>query len=266
MDNEQLQKKVAELENKLKTLEANLNTKVTSLETNYAKHQHDSLDGTNTLRKNIKLDQDQYLQVGLGGQGTGQINNNGLANEQIQYAISVGKDDGRSGFVAKADVLQMDFLHQPRASTSFITARRTPLISPVGSTSISVTSGNNTVTIAGYDFIKDELAGGIINIYNSSGVLIEGRIIASNTATVITISGTWGASTSSATFQIYRPVYNGSADYIWQRGYVQEGTAGGLRFGMGVTDGAQDQNGLLYMDATGDLYWRPKTGAAVKLN
>jgi hypothetical protein len=255
MDNEQLQRKIQELENKLQTLEVN-----------YAKHQHDSLDGTNTLRKNIKLDQDQYLQVGLGGQGTGSINNNGLANEQIQYALSVGKDDGRSGFVAKADVLQMDFLHQPKTALSFITARRTPLISPVGSTSLSVTSGGNTVTIDGYNFITDELAGGIIDIYNSSGTLIESRIIASNTATAITITGTWGASTSSATFQIYRPVYNGSADYIWQRYYTQEGTAGGIRFGMGVTAGALNQNGLLYMDATGDLYWRNKSGTAVKLN
>jgi len=255
MPPEQLQNKILELESKIKTLEAN-----------YAKHQHDSLDGTNTLRKSIKLDRDQYLQVGLGGQGTGEILNNGESSEQLQYSLSVGKDDGRTGFVSKADVLQMDFLHQPRTATSFIQSRRTPVVVSLESTSISTTSGGSTVTIAGYNFTTNELAGGIICIYNSSGTFIEARGVASNTATVITITGTWGASTSSATFQIYQPVYLGSADTIWQRFYTQEGTAGGIRFGMGVTAGAQNQNGLLYMDATGDIYFRDKGGTSIKLN
>jgi hypothetical protein len=250
MDNEKLQQKIQELENKIQSLEAN-----------YAKHQHDGIDGTNTLRKSIKLDRDQFLNVGLGTQATGET----LAGGQLQYAISVGNDDGRSGFVKKADILQLDLLHQPSA-LSFLTARRTPLVNSLSSTSLSTTSGGNTVTIAGYNFVTDELANAIINIYNSSGTFIETRTIASNTATVITINGTWGATTSSATFNIYKPVYLGSAEWVFQRAYVQEGTAGGVRFGDGVTDGALDQNGLLYMDATGDLYWRPKTGAAVKLN
>jgi hypothetical protein len=245
----QLKQRINELENKIKTLEAN-----------YAKHQHDGIDGTNQLRKSIKLDLDQYLGVGLGFQGTGKT-----VGGQLQYAISIGNDDGRTGFVNKADILQLDLLHQP-TGLSFITARRTPLVASMENTSISTTSGGNTVTINGYNFIEDELADALINIYNSSGTLIETRVIASNTATAITITGTWGASTSSATFNIYKPVYLGSADWQFQRAYVGEGTAGGLRFGVGVTDGALDQNGLLYMDATGDLYWRPKTGAAVKLN
>lgn len=261
MTPEQLQQKIQELELKFNQLNSQLENKIQSLETNYAKHQHDGLDGTNQLRKSIKLDRDQYLQVGLGGQGTAPLNSNG----QLQYSIGVGADDGRTGFVSKADVLQLDLLHQPTA-LSFLVARRTPVVAPLVSTSISTTSGGNTVTIAGYNFVTDELANATINIYNSSGTLVEARTIASNTATVVTINGTWGASTSSATFNIYKPVYLGSADWIFQRAYVQEGTSGGLRFGDGVTDGALDQNGLLYMDATGDLYWRPKTGAAVKLN
>ena len=257
MNPQDLEKKILELENKLVTLEAN-----------YAKHQHDGLDGTNTLRKNIKLDQDQYLQVGLGGQGTGQVTNLGATNEQLQYAVSIGKDDGRTGFVNKADILQMDFLHQPRNTSlqSFISARRTPVVVSFSDTSITATSGGNTVTIDGYNFATDELAGALINIFNSSGTFIESRTIASNTSNVITITGTWGATTSSGKFEIYAPVFFGSASNIWQRFYTQEGTAGGIRFGMGVTAGAQNQNGLLYMDATGDLYWRNKTGTSTKLN
>lgn len=259
-----LQNKIKELENKLQAY-ANLESRLNLLEASYAKHQHDGLDGTNQLRKSIRLDQDQYLQVGLGGQGTGEVTGLGLSTEQYQYAISVGKDDGRSGFVNKADVLQLDFLHQPLA-LSFLTARRTPLVSPLEGTSVSTTSGGSTVTINGYNFTTNELAGAIINIYNSSGTLIEARTIASNTDTVVTITGTWGATTNGGTFNIYKPVYLGSADWQFQRLYTSEGTEGGLRFGVGVTDGAQDQNGLLYMDSAGDLYWRPKTGAAVKLN
>lgn len=245
---------------------AQLEQELEKLKRDYAVHQHSDLDGTNQLRKSIKLDQDQYLQVGLATHGTAPILNIGTTSEQIQYGIAVGKDDGRTGFVNKLDALQMDFLHQPRNTSlqSFITGKRTPLVSPVGSTSVSTTAAGNTITIDGYNFTTDELAGGLINIYNSSGTLIETQTIASNTGTVITISGTWIATTASATFDIFAPVFLGSANIIWQRFYAQEGTAGGIRFGVGPTNGGQ--NGLLYMDATGDLYWRPKTGAAVKLN
>jgi hypothetical protein len=253
MANEDLNKKILDLESKLKTLE-----------TNYAKHQHDGIDGTNQLRKSIKLDQDQYLQVGLGSQATGPISGLGSASEQLQYAISLGKDDGRTGFVNKADILQMDFLHQPNTATSFISSRRTPVVTALEGTSISTTSGGSTTTIAGFNFETNELAGALINIYNSSGTFVESRVIASNTATVITITGTWSASTSSATFDIYLPVYLGTAEFIWQRFYTQEGTAGGIRFGVGPTAGGQ--NGLLYSDAIGDLYWRDKNGDSLKLN
>jgi hypothetical protein len=56
----------------------------------------------------------------------------------------------------------------------------------------------------------------------------------------------------------------GSADTPFQRFYTQEGTGGGIRFGVGTTNGGQ--NGLAYMDVTGDIYWRNKIGASTKLN
>jgi hypothetical protein len=257
-----LQQEINQLKEGYRKLESLYN----KLETNYSKHQHDGIDGTNTLRKGIRLDNDQFLQVGLGGQATGAILNQGEANEQYQYSIGIGKDDGRNGFVNKADVLQMDFLHQPNNTSlqSFITARRTPLVTPLESTSISTTASGDTVTIDGYNFVTDELAGGLINIFNSSGSLVETQTIVSNTATEITIDGTWSATTSGGTFEIYSPVFQGSATYIWQRFYANEGTSGGIRFGVGPTAGGQ--NGLLYMDAAGDLYWRDKAGDSLKLN
>jgi hypothetical protein len=252
-----LQNRVAELERIVKELSSN-----------YEEHRHDGANKSKKLSKTIELDRGEFLRVGLGGMATGPLLNQGSTSEQVQFATSVGKSDGRSGFVNKADILQVDYLHQPRNTNkqSFIVGRRTPVVVPLESTSISVTSGGNTVTITGYNFTTNELANAVISIYNSSGTLIESRLIASNTSTVITISGTWGATTSNGSFGIYAPVFFGSADTVWQRFYTQEGTAGGIRFGMGVTAGAQNQNGLLYMDATGDLYWRNKSGTAVKLN
>lgn len=241
-----------------------LTQRLDDFEKKYAEHQHDNLDGTNILRKKIELDADQSLTVGRATQQSAPITGAGSASEQIIHAFAVGKDDGQSGFVNKSGNMQVNYIHQPNATTSFITALRKPLVTSVQGASIATTLGGNTVTIAGYAFATDELAGGLINIFNSSGTFIESQTIASNTATVVTISGTWLASTSNATFFIYIPVFFGSADTIYQRLYTQEGTAGGIRFGVGPTAGGQ--NGLLYMDATGDIYWRNKGGTSTKLN
>lgn len=254
MENEELIKKI-------NTLEQELNL----IKTKLANHQHDQHDGTSVLRKSIILDNDQFIQVGNGGMMSAPVVNLGTTNEQYQFSLATGRDDGRTGFVNKPDILQLNLLHLPNNTSnySFVTAMTSPLVTPTSDT-ISVTAGQNKVTINGLNFTTNELAGALIDIANSSGALVETQTIASNTATVVTISGTWGASTSGGSFYIYQPVFLGSADTIWQRFYTQEGTSGGIRFGVGPTAGGQ--NGLLYMNATGDLYWRPKAGAAVKLN
>lgn len=253
MENQNLQQMVSDLKQRLETLEQK-----------YAVHQHDNIDGTNVLRKSINLNRDQSLTVGLGQHQSLIVNRAGDASDELFYAISVGEGSLDTGFVNKSEDLQLNFQHYPNQSNSFITCARKPLVASFEGTSVSTSSGGNTVTIAGFNFITDELVGGLISIFNSSGVFIETQTISSNTSTVITITGTWLASTSSATFLINRPVFLGSAENIWQRVYVQEGTPGGVRFGVGPTAGGQ--NGLLYMDATGDLYWRNKSGTSTKLN
>jgi len=175
--------------------------------------------------------------------------------------------DTTPGLTKKTPNMQLEMTHIPNQSSlfSYLTAQRAPLVGSYENTSVSTTLGGNTVTIAGFNFITNELAGAYINIYNSSTTLVETQTIASNTATVITISGTWLASTSNATFKIYTPVFLGRTETIFRRVYVEEGTAsGGIRFGVGAT--GNTQNGLLYMDATGDLYWRNKAGTSTKLN
>jgi len=241
-----------------------LKLRIEALERKLAVHQHDNVDGTNMLRKMISLDRDQQLTVGLASHLSTIIDRDGTATDQLFYAISVGEESNTTGFVNKSSDMQLNFQHFPNGTNSFLTCFRKPIVTSLEGTSISTSSGGNTTTISGFNFTTNELAGGLICIFNSSGTLIETRIIASNTSTVVTITGTWSASTSSATFVIYRPVFLGSAEFVWQRMYVQEDTTGGLRFGMGPTAGGQ--NGLLYMDIAGDLYWRNKSGTSTKLN
>lgn len=248
----------------LKRLVNDLTQQVHTLKTNYEKHQHDSIDGTNTLSKKIKLLKDQFLYLGDSTQGTLPNLNLGLSNEQYQYSISVGKDGSNEGLSNKANLLQFNLISRSNSKDCSISSTGGILVSSFANTYISTTAGGNTVTISGYNFITDELSNSLINIFNSSGTLIETRTILSNTSTVITINGTWGASTSGGTFFIYSPVYLGTNFNIFQRLFIQESTDGGIRFGAGVTAGGQ--NGLLYMDSVGDLYWRNKSGTSVKLN
>jgi len=127
-----------------------------------------------------------------------------------------------------------------------------------------VTSGGNTMVQSNFSWTTNELAGAYINIFNSSGTFVFTKPIASNTSTTITITGTWPSSVSNGTFSIYVPVYFGSSQTPWRRLYTGESTSEGIRFGYGPTAGGQ--NGLLYMDSAGDLYWRNKSGTSTKLN
>ena len=254
------------MENELLTKLNILEQELAKLKKDYSEHQHDNFDGTKILTKDIKIDKENYLSIGYAEHGCAPILNIGDANEQIQYSMEVSKDN-RRGFSNKTpEIAQLNILHQPNNTSkqSFITGVRGPVVTPNPSQTISTTAGGNTVTISGFGFATNELAGCSINIINSSGALVETRTIASNTSTVITITGTWSATTTNGTFEIHVPLFFGSAEYVWQRFYTQEGTGGGIRFGEGPTAGGQ--NGLLYMDSTGDLYWRNKGGTATKLN
>lgn len=255
MDNEQLKNRIATLERQMQEMQNLLRT-----------HQHSGTDTTLMLRKQIQLDRDQQFNVGIASHLT-QIYNYGTSSEIQLYAVGVGDDSQVTGFTNKSNNLQLDFVHQPYQTVSSIRGYRKPLATSALGTSISVSSGGNTVTIAGFNFTTNELAGAKIAIFNSSGTLIETQTITSNTATVVTISGTWISSTSGGKFLIYKTVLFGDATVIWQRVYVDEGTEGGIRFGVGPTwTSGTAQNGLLYMDPAGDIYWRNKSGASTKLN
>jgi hypothetical protein len=244
-----LEQKINSLEQKLKTLEEK-----------YAVHQHNDTDGTLHLRKNFFLD---YDQAGIIGDSQHQTFRAFSSVDGWNYILgTIIGTNTTPGASNKSPNLQMVLTHIPNQASkfSFLTAERNPLFLSFENTSISTTAAGNTVTIVGFNFVTNELAGAYIDIFDSTGVLIETQTIASNTAIVVTIVGTWLA-TTTGTFKIYTPVFLGRTDTIFRRLYVEEGLAtGGVRFGVGSTNNTQ--NGLLYMDAAGDLYWRDKAGVS----
>lgn len=245
-------------ENKIKQLEE----RIYKLEYSLKTHQHTLADGTSYLRKSLVLDADQNIVIGNTQYESRKANYNGTDDVFYQF-MTAGPDTGQVGLVNYSNNIQFNLEHTPN-NLSFMYVVRSPLVSSFGNTEIDTTAGGNTTTIVGFNFETNELAGALIDIYESDGTFLETQVIASNTATVITITGTWINSVNNGEFTIFKPVYLGSADFPFQRGYVEEGIAGGIRFGVGPTAGGQ--NGLLYMDATGDIYWRDKSGTSTKLN
>lgn len=194
----------------------------------------------------------------------------GSAGEEVITIIVAGKDQTAGVTQSSISNMQIQLEHYPQDPNnfSFFDAFRPPLYTNTANTTITVTAGGSTVTITGYTFPVNSLFNAttpvLIDIFDSSGNLVETQSIASNTATVITINGTWLNTTIGGTFLVFVPVFLGRTQNPWQRAYVMDSTAGGVRFGGGPTNAGQ--NGLLYMDSAGDLYWRNKSGTSTKLN
>jgi hypothetical protein len=197
----------------------------------------------------------------------------GLANEEDQALISVGSDvaviKNQYDFsITGADISQINILHFPNdtgvttpggvrtvASPSFFTGFRTPYIANNKETPTGViVHGGNTLTDNALNLIPNSLVGSRINIYDASE-LVEGWDIIGNTATVIYIDGGWLYGSGTYLYQVYGPMYLGSADNPWRRLYVaNQGSDSGLaiRFGEGPTSkpptssGAQSIFGLYY--------------------
>lgn len=179
--------------------------------------------------------------------------------------MAVGKDPATISDSSSRD-MEVFFQHQYANNVSFIGGRRNPIYSNLNdnASSISVSSGGTTLTQAKFAWTTDELANAYVNIYDSSKNYVCTRKISSNTSTTLTISTTFPSSQSNCFYLVWMGVYVGISQFPFMRCSVMEGTEGGVRFGLDAT--ASGQNGLLYMDATGDLYWRNKGGTATKLN
>ena len=189
-----------------------------------------------------------------GGVITSIVINGAGSNYKVGDVLTITGGDGTAHFTVNTVSRILGTL-----PVSYVMAWRPPVFGNNTSTTVSVSSGGNTVTTTGYNFPVNSLVNALINIYDSSGKFIETQVIASNTGTVITIVGTWLHSTTNGTLLIFQPVYLGISEYPWQRVYTREGSAGGLRFGTGPTAGGQ--NALFYTSDDGlHLFFRASNG------
>ena len=184
--------------------------------------------------------------------------------QTINGAIAVGTDEVVSD---GSDNAQVTLQHQPNTdgttNQTFYLGFRGPIF--VNVPDGTFTSGTSILTTNRFSFGVNALAGATLVVRQSGTEVIEGFNIVSNTQDSITISGTFGFTASAnSSFDVFVPIYFGSAEYPWRRLYTGPGSDGGIRFGYGSTNGGQ--NGLLYMDSAGDLYWRNKSGTSTKLN
>lgn len=252
--NEQLLRRIEKLENELKQFKQQ-----------YAIHQHANTDGTNRLRKNIVLDQDQTYTVGSAKFGSSQGYN--ATNGRNFYGLFATGSQMQETTTNQFPNMQLVMRHlEDDNGLSHLYSDAKPVVVSFENTSISTTIGGNTVTIAGYDFATNSLAGAYINIYDSSGVIQDWQEIASNTATVITIVNTWITSVTGGFFEIYMPVGLGSYLRVWKQLYVDKDDSGGIRFGGNLF--ANGQQGALYMDTTAGsgLYYTDPFAVTWKLS
>lgn len=172
-------------------------------------------------------------------------------------AVSVGEETmQQQGSASGSKNTQIYLEDQADSSTfnSFLYGYRKPLYTVNEGSTVSVTSGASTMTDSDKDWDTNELAGAMINIYDSGGALQFSRQIASNTGTVVTIDGTWPATVNSGSYVVLMPIYLGAAEYPWRQGYfggddVSSGGTGAqrrfIRIGYGSTGGTETR-GLFF--------------------
>lgn len=194
---------------------------------------------------------------GFGNATIAALTGRDAANRQYVMAFSVGEEtEQKQGSASGSKNTQMYLDDQPDTSNlqSFLYGYRKPVYTVNAGSTISVTSGGTTMTDSGKDWDTNELAGAMINIYDSSGALQFSRQIASNTGTVVTIDGTWPSTVNSGTYITLMPIYLGASDYPWRQGYfggddVSSGGTGAqrrfIRIGYGSTGGTETR-GLFF--------------------
>lgn len=249
-----LENRIAELEKELKQFKQD-----------YAIHQHADTDGTLRLRKTLNLDQDQVYTVGSAELGS-QAFYNTTQGRQF-YGILASGSQMQKTTTNQFPNQQLVMRHfEDTNGISSLYGDAKPIVVSYANTSINTTAAGNTVTITGYNFAVNSLAGAYINIYASNGDIKDWQKIASNTATVITIVKTWITSVTGGFFEIYMPVGLGNYQRVWKQLYIDVDSTGGIRFGGNLF--ANGQQGALYMDtaAGSGLYYTDPFGVTYKLS
>lgn len=259
MDTQELQNQIQQLTEQVQKISNdynNLSKNYDNLEILFKHHAHSGYDSTMKLKYGLEIQQSEISYFGNGG--ILQLNVPSKPTQDTFY-IASGKDRGLPAGNAQSTGNSTIQLQNQTTDSFFYGVGHSWQNSP-----FTVTAAGNTLTDATFNWTVNALTGMYVNIFTSVGVLVETQKVASNTASMITITGTWINTTTGGMYEVFTPCYLGAAQHPWRRVYTGEGTGEGIRFGYGVTTGGQ--NGLLYMDATGDLYWRNKSGTSTKLN
>jgi len=209
----------------------NLERRVKELERIMAFHTHSGSDKTKVIGEgNIMLKRGKMVKLGKAYLGNDDVYE-GLSNEVDRLILATGLDE-ELGYGYRTKNTQMTVEHQEGA-LSFFYGVRPPLASGPRTGTISITSDESTITDTEQTFTTNEFAGSYISVVGTTSGTLETHLIASNTATQITISTTWGFS-EGVTYVAFKPMYLGAANYPWQRLYLM----GDLRFGRGASAGA----------------------------
>lgn len=256
--NEDLQTQVAELEDELQTIKtertkerADFDERLLAVEKILKEHTHRGDDESTAIEKDIEL------LSGFGFSSGDVASFKGVESAVENRTLSIfgtGRDKSEAEGINNSQV-QLEHQYGTDSTTrqTFYYGIRGPIYKGA---SASFASGDTVLSQADWTWQTNELAGTRVLIYYSA-TSFGGFEIASNTEKTLTITGgTFASSVTGAQYQVFMPVYLGGATYPWRRAYIEEGTAGGLRIGLGATGGGQ--NGLLYMDSLGDLYFRSK--------
>lgn len=235
---------------------ADLKTEIEQLRSAYKHHKHegDANDGSKRLEREIDLLPGQT--VGAAGVGgiSGEANPGGT--NATRTILITGKDTTEADGLNNSQIyLEHQYFTDGTTNQSFYYAFRGPNF--IGSNSGQFTSGGTVMIQTQLKWTPDQLVGATVDVENDDGTH-SGYLITANDERSLTINGTFTSTMTTADFFIFVPIYLGDATRPWRRAYVTDGTAGGVRFGLGSTNAGQ--NGLLYMDAAGDLYWRDKAG------
>lgn len=264
---EDLKRQIEELNNKLSEKDRlfdELKNEISQIKKVQESHTHSGNDGSDYMYNNpislksgvgISCGRYQFIDAEL------QSSSTDSRIKAILGALVIGdgaKGSGTDNSVKNTSQFYIE--HQPLTNGStnqtFIQGYRSPFYSD---TSAVISSGGTTLTQSKFTWELNELDGAyVIVIDPANPTQFDAFEIASNTATQLTITGgTWTFTSLNAEFAVFVPIYLGSANFPWRRIYTGDGSGGGIRFGMGDTNGGQ--NALLYTDGA-DLKFRKKDG------
>ena len=234
-----------------------------SFKNEYKEHNHQKNGESVPITSSIELAPNEHIKIGnftLEEVTAPQ----GLSKEQVNAYFVVGKDtDPGDG----SENTQITIEHQGATTgttnQTFFYGIRAPIFT---GTRAAVASGTTLLKTNEFSFKANELDGANIAVFDSANpTQFDVYEIASNTNNeIIVTGGTWTFTDTSASWVIFMPVYLGSPQYPWRRVYTTDGLTGGIRFGIGDTNGGQ--NGLLYMDSSGFINWRNPTGTILPLS